>query len=472
MDYKSKLFAITALFFLSTLFIFNIKTLLLIFVVAFLAIYWLSSLSFLETTLMTFFLALPFENAIRQWLFYSSGIESYDSYSFFFGISPKIVIGLLVLLLFLFRRKTPLNTDKNTLSLLLFLLASTFVSLLFPQRLVYIITGYSRILLAVTYFLSARIFFRGKNLAYFQTYFIILAVFCAFIGGLQFILQHQLGRFIELTPVFSPGGYTTTDGPAQYRVSGFISHPTLFGSFMCILLPIIIGIYLSYRSTSNKLLHLFSIILILITITVTLGTLSRSTWINLSITTIAFFFFYRGQKHKPLTKLNSKTKIIITIATFICLIPLLIILSTRFKSISTLSDPLGSLYSRLEVNFAGLNVALSNPLTGVGLNNFAFESVQKGYSTNFSAPPHNTIIIFLSELGIPTTLFFLIFLFYLFWPKTNPFQWPPIKFGLWIGLITFIVSSQFQPLFNLDPTFDLFMFTAGIFTNLCQPSLT
>jgi hypothetical protein len=49
-------------------------------------------------------------------------------------------------------------------------------------------------------------------------------------------------------------------------------------------------------------------------------------------------------------------------------------------------------------------------------------------------------------------------------PKRNIFKSKPITFGIWIGLLTFIISSQFHPLFNLDPTFDMFMLILGYYS--------
>lgn len=464
-------------FFFSTLLVVNVKSFLLLFILNFLTWFFLFKKNIFESTFLTLLLSLPFENTIRQWSFYTPSFRNPFGYSFFFGVTIKIALGLAALLLislpkynFFLKKKLP----KISVLLLLFYVFASITSVFFQDRLVFVFIGFVRLSLSVWFYYIASIYFSQKNEKYIFKYFIFsLVIFSTFIGLLQFTKQKPLGKFIELTPGFSlESGYSTTDGTKQYRIAGFISHPVYFGSFLSILIPIFLGIYLSTVNKKEvhvavKIIYLFMLVLSLI---VLLGVLSRSTWLNILLT-ISLFYFYIKKNGLTIwpTKLSSKIKkILFSFVLLILIFPVISIVTTRVKSIPDLfTNKDGSAYIRLLLANKAIELALIRPFTGVGLNNFSFENYKR-FSIDYIAPPHNTALIFLAELGIPTTLLFISFIFFSLFPKNNIFKSDPSTFGTWIGLLTFIISSQFHPLFNLDPTFDLFMLILGYYSTCRQ----
>jgi O-antigen ligase len=425
--------------------------------------FWLGD-SLIESTFLTFLVALPFENAIRQWLLYSNPNIT-DGYVLYFSVTLKIVFGFLLLLLFLIPKNKALfkkaPPSKNAAILLIFIILTTITSIFFQERVSTVLLGYIQLILAALYFFSASIFFSKLDKKPIFTGFIVaLTIFSSLFGLAQLIKQSPTGRYIELTPSFAKTtGYTTTDGKPQYRVAGFISHPVYFGSFLSILIPIIIGLFFEKR-------QLIYLPLIAVSIVTLLGTLSRSTWINLAI---IFLLFYLYQKTHPLHLPSIKlpkifTKYFLPLSITLLLFLIIPIIITRIESVpELLNNKNGSIYTRLNLAVTSLKITQYYPLTGIGLNSFTLEL--------HSAPPHNTLLIFLVELGIPATLLFVVFIIRSLTPIPKLKKTPPLPFGVWVGLLTFfVVSSQLHPLFNLDPTFDLFMLVLGYYAT-CRPSM-
>ncbi len=465
---EQKLFILFLLGFFSTLFITNNKFYILLFLLFGAILFFYLKKSLFETVLLTLLLSLPFENTLREWIFYSSNNDP-NGYSFFFGITIKSILGLtLFILSCLNKNKTLIKSQnyssKNNRYLLIFYLLALVTSSFFQSRLSTVAIGVIRLSLSIwLYFLASNYFSFKDQKNIFKYYVLSLILFSSFIGLLQLIKQKPLGKFIELTPGFSTEtGYSTTDGEKQYRVSGFISHPVYFGSFMSIVIPISIAFLIKSKNKISKIIYL---LIIITSIIVLLATLSRSTWINLA-TIISFFYFYikKNNQFSSPFKISPRIKNILFFLAFLSIISITPIILTRIKSIPDLfNNKDGSLYSRLSLLNTSIKMIKLKPFTGIGLNNFSFENYNQN-SANFAAPPHNTIFIFLSELGIPTTIFFIIFISLSLKPKKSIFKKEIISFGVWVGLLTFIVSSQFHPLFNLDPTFDLFMLILGYYS--------
>lgn len=462
-----QLFFLFLIAFFTTLLIPNNKFYILLFFVFTLILFFYFKKSLWETVFLTLLLSLPFENTLREWVFYSSSNNDPNGYSFFFGITIKSILGLTLLILSCFNKNKTLIKNQNYSSknkyLLIFYLLALITSSLFQPRLNTVAIGIIRLSLSIWFYFLASNYFSLKNKKnIFKYYILSLIIFSSFIGLLQFIKQKPLGKFIELTPGFSTEtGYSTTDGEKQYRVSGFISHPVYFGSFMSILIPILITVFLKSKNKIHKTLYLC---IILTSIVVLLATLSRSTWMNLALIISLFYFYIKKNDILFQIKISPQIKKFLFFLAFLSIIPITPIVFTRIKSIPDLfNNKDGSLYSRLSLLDTSIKMIKLKPFTGIGLNNFSFESYNQN-SANFVAPPHNTIFIFLSELGIPTTFFFIIFVFLSLKPKKPIFKKEIISFGVWIGLLTFIISSQFHPLFNLDPTFDIFMLILGYYS--------
>lgn len=77
----------------------------------------------------------------------------------------------------------------------------------------------------------------------------------------------------------------------------------------------------------------------------------------------------------------------------------------RFRNMGTEQDESGQ--SRLSLWSAGIRMALENPLTGVGPNNFVFVNTQF-YMSMYAVVQHNVFIQAASELGFPGLFLFVL----------------------------------------------------------------
>jgi hypothetical protein len=306
------------------------------------------------------------------------------------------------------------------------------------------------------FYFSSKIFFT-KSPKLFPAIISSIFIFSVFIGLIQLFRQKPLGKFIELTPSFSRDrGYSTTDGQPIYRVSGFISHPVYFGSFLSILIPI----FTVYAiSTSLPL----SIPIILSGILVMIGTHSRTVWITLLLSFILLFPFL---KQKFILSLSNKIN-----RYYYCLILFLSIslIISRIGSLTQVLSNNGNGTIRLQLIWQSLQILSQHPL-GVGLNQYTVALTELPIPANitgFIVPVHNTILLITTELGVLAGSLYIFYIIKsIFFKKTQNI----VQYGAIVGAMTFLVSSQFHPLLNLDPTFDLFMLTLGYINSQCPPS--
>ena len=461
MSNNYKLFVFLTEYYLLFFLIFNVKSYILIFLLAPILLFFYFKYTLIETVFITFFLSIPFENNLREWFFQVTnplyvGIDT-SGYYFYFGLSLKLIFGLFLFLLLLGNyKKTPSRIFKDDWPLVIFFVVSFISTFYYSSTITWI--AFLRLWLSILIYFSSKIFFLSKP-KLFPIILSSLFIFSSLIGFNQLIKQKPLGKFIELTPSFyEEYGYLTTDGQAQYRVSGFISHPVYFGSFMSILLPIFIG----YGLITNLSITLP---LSLIGVLVMLGTNSRTVWLTLTLTFILLYPYLKKRYQSFFYKSQGKILLFIFIA-----ISAIIIVS-RIHSITKIFAENGNGSIRIELIRQSLIMISQHPL-GVGLNNFTPNLIEQELPKSldgFITPVHNTFLIIISELGIIAGSFFIFFIIKsIFFRKiyNNPTL---LTYGAIIGASTFLISSQFHPLFNLDPSFDLFMLTLGFINSQCQP---
>lgn len=460
-----------SLVFFLTLFAMNNKLFLLAFLMFGLFLFFYLKKSFFEVLILMFISSIPFENPIRYWVYtitpplFSNVITS--GYDFYFGITLKLIFGFGLFLLFVFNYKKINDKSLETKILLMFFLVACVNTFFLTEGIISIL-GLIRIWLSVLIFLTSRYFFtKNKNL--FFSFIISLFIFSSFVGGLQLIKQKPIGLYVELTPSFSEEvGYATTDGNKQYRVSGFISHPVYFASFISILFPIFLGFFLKKINNDTTIFEItIFTLLILIGSGVILGTLSRSSFFTLLITLLIFRkeiwekIIIRYQKNN-----NLKIKVLSKIFCLLFVFGVTGYLTPRLESFSYLFETNGNGSIRLELIKQSFSMVCKNPL-GVGLNNFTKELITydlPGSLNGFIVPVHNTFLIFFTELGILGGFSFVIFIFYIFFKEFNKKKKDLANFGVWVGILTFLINSQIHPLFNLDPTFDLLMLVLGYYS--------
>jgi hypothetical protein len=228
---------------------------------------------------------------------------------------------------------------------------------------------------------------------------------------------------------------------------------------MGILLPIFVASVYGYNPALSILGGGLGII-------VMLGTHSRTTWLTI-LTSVFLLYGYFAPKRKILTSLINKNRLKII---FFITVSLFLVLS-RLPSITSIFTKNGNASIRGELAWQSLVIISENPF-GVGLNQFTKKLIDMPLPPSlngFIVPVHNTFLLLVSELGIIAGSFFAYFIVKTIFIKKSK---DAIHFGAIIGTITFLISCQFHPLLNLDPTFDLFMLTLGFISSQCPPSKT
>jgi hypothetical protein len=380
-----------------------------------------------------------------------------SGYELFFGLNLKLIFGLLLFFLTLKQKGTSEPISKSDLALLLFL-GIAFLNTFFFWGLAPIV-GLIRLWLSILFYFSAKLFFK-KEPKLFSYLICAIYLFSTLFGLSQLMKQKPLGKFIELTPSFSQEeGYSTTDGKSQFRVSGFISHPVYFGSFMGILLPI----FIATTYTLNPTLSLLGTALGII---VMLGTHSRTVWITIALS-IVLLYQQLIPNRQDFIRLITKNRPLIIFFVFVASFLVL----SRLPSITSLFAKNGNGSIRGVLAWQSLQIIAEHPF-GVGLNQFTTSLVSRPLPPSlngFIVPVHNTILLIISELGIFAGALFIYFVV-----KTILVNRIVniVHYGAIVGAIAFLISSQFHPLLNLDPTFDLFMLTLGFVSSQCPPSTT
>lgn len=456
--------------FISFLFVFNNKSYYLGYVIFATLVFWVKQDSLL-TLGYTLLLAIPFEKVVRSWPFEvvaygPSVINIGEGYGYYFGVTIKMIaiLGLFLITLTTRKHKTSIVSSNIYSWLIILILLFATISSIYALRFDLAVTGLARLWLGFNIFLFGQYFFKSGKIKHFDKYLSSLLLFLGLIGTLQFLNQQALGLTIEDLNPFLPLGFTTSDGVETFRVLGIMSHPTQFGSFLCLLLPVPIGLFIREISTKKTITWtvLFSGSATLLGLISIIGTYSRSAWLTTAFIIIIFSLRLKGIAAwiKLLRVKIFQLAILFIMIVFVLLLPNIL---QRVDSIGTVWS-LGSGRGRLYLAKQSFQMMQNSPLFGVGLNHYTQALVDLGVESEFGGfinPVHNTFLLFLSEIGIPAGLAFILFVLLLLqrsWPKIKG-DW--INFSIWVGAATFLINAQFHTLFNTDPTFDMFMLMLG-----------
>jgi len=238
---------------------------------------------------------------------------------------------------------------------------------------------------------------------------------------------------------------------------------------LAILIPLAFGLLIRNVFIKGQKVFLFENLLISLSLVFGLlaefATFSRSGWFAVSISllimgvflvkkTASFGFLKRGA--------------FFLLLLFILFYPfhsLILLRLSSFPSILTL----GTGRSRTLLIQEAIAIIKQNPIFGVGLNNFTQAMVQTnltGIANKFLFPVHNTFLLFATEVGLPATILFTLFVLFVLVSGLRTIKKNWLYLGIWLGCLTFIFNSQFHTLFSQDPSFDLFMLLLGFLS--CQ----
>lgn len=432
------------------------------------SLFLLTPMNITEVLFLLLLVNLPIEKGLRDWTIpiVSHGSEPWmRGYNLYFGVTVKMIISATLALSLLSKDTRHIKSiSVSTWALIFFVAISAISSIMAPDPPLAFL-GFLRLGQSVLIFFVAQHMFSSIHMRrYFFSFVTACLLFLGYVGTKQFFLGHSLGLYFEDSIGSAPFGYQTTDGPGLNRVSGLSGHPTFFASLLSLFIPIVFSIVIiGWKAFSfSSLMPLLSFFL---GVTALIGTLSRSGWLATVLALGAYSSWLLRNKSFRIFHRVMITLGLLCLLVFIPLAPFIIERAATFIRPWDLSS--GQV--RIQLALQAITMITSHPFLGVGLNHFTRVLVSTKLPEiiqNFIYPVHNTWLLFASELGVPATLSFVFFVSSIFYHSFRKIIKSGRLFGVWLGAMTFIISSQFHTLFNQDPTLDIFMVLLGLLSVL------
>lgn len=365
---------------------------------------------------------------------------------YFLAYMPKnivLLVGGALLLILLLSSYKDLKIDKKDILLIIFLLL-IFISTLFSSNIKRSIFGsitrYEGLLMFLTYaciYFAAKKFFKYKNTNTFLNIMFYVSIAIGILG----IVQNYYHTF-EFDPFFSKG------------ISGTFVNSNFFGSFISIILPASMAIFIL---KGNKKSFILSLVMFFNMISS--GT--RSAWIAFIVISFIGFVYLIKQKDKTFWKRS-----------LIIFISFVIIFSYLFSPIGSsitqdkiyslkkdfeifaetgFNNKLGS--NRMEIWITTLKLIIQNPIIGCGTDNLAMglashcqedfiKYAVKHHSIIDKA--HNEFLHIAATNGIPALIIYLTFLGLILFPKTKTMFKDKKTFLFSLCIISYLVQAFFN----------------------------
>lgn len=227
------------------------------------------------------------------------------------------------------------------------------------------------------------------------------------------------------------------------RVSGTLGHPNTLAMYLDLLIPWMGFLMLNEKNIRTKVLYAAAIALAGFAV-VSSG--SRSGWMGLLVGgTISTLLWYRKQGKNPFAG--------ILIIAVICSLTFAALFATSqtFRARLTEEDR-GAAEVRIPLMAVAKEMISTNPIQGVGLNNYTREMLAYDRTSDFIAsyynqPVHNTFLFMAAETGLPSVTAFIIFLIIIISEayqvaQRGSLQTSALGFGLFASLIGWVIHNQ------------------------------
>ncbi len=264
------------------------------------------------------------------------------------------------------------------------------------------------------------------------------------IGILQFITGGTFGLqiFGEGAKAFET---TTAGSTVLSRVGGTIGSANSLAMY----LNFVLSMLLCVLFTKTRGIFRLAIFAILMSGFFTeLLTLSRGGWIALTLSLfISIFGLLRSL-------LNSSLKASALMIVAVALLGTMTIIAVPSVRERIFEDDHGSAYSRIPMMKVAVNMIESNPIRGVGLNNYTtemnkYDRSRENVSYRFPYPVHNAYLIIGAESGLAALAVFLLVLYRAFKMALICFQgkdnlYSPIGIGVFAGVCSWGVHAMIK----------------------------
>lgn len=374
-----------------------------------------------------------------------------------FGIgAPDVFVGMLIVQWFLNwlygNREQHIALPRALVTIMAFLFVVNLVSTMFVPYPFYAISMMWAQVKAylVFYFVAQNI--RSSETLQRLTYVLVATMA---IQGLVAIEQKLVGAIFTAERL----GLATTlksqvGSMIITRVSGTFGQPNALAMFLNQLMVIAMFATLVEPRFSRKLLMAGGIGLAVIA---ELFTASRGGWVSIAFAMFVCVVLWR-RKRGTSVLVSTAVAGLVSVFGF----GLLFAASQSFRDRLLLDDH-GTADVRQPLMDVALNVIQNNPLTGVGLNHYAFfmaeyDRTMESIASNYPWPVHNTFLLSAAETGIISVGAFVLFLAYIMWMAYRVFQRSSgiaevVSIGCLGGTITWIIHNQvdFTSLYGAYP---------------------
>ncbi len=245
------------------------------------------------------------------------------------------------------------------------------------------------------------------------------------------------------------------DAAFEGRVYGTMGNPNYLGSFLIMVIPLILILMLEKRSKGYSLAGLF--LALILNFGALYFTYSRAAYLGLLVSLVLLFWVYAKKKHSPGIFWGTIASILVLIG----VVGLINIFgqnlkSTFFERLKFQGSHIESVETRLQMWPAVVKQILARPLTGYGPETFALSfskfapanintDISKG---DYPDRAHNEILDIAAQIGIPGLVCYLAFLILLFvisikkiLKETHESSW--LYLGLLCGVLALFISNQF-----------------------------
>jgi hypothetical protein len=308
-----------------------------------------------------------------------------------------------------------------------------------------IVSGLSLILLIKLFliFLIPSIYKNNLNFKGIVIYIMAaFVVFDGFLGLLQFLMNGNFGRYIEMSSTTYAYGKITWENSNLLRISGTFADPDLFGTYMFMNLMLFMYLLIKRKFAPEIEKNIYRLCILISGISVFV-TGNRMLYLILILAVIMLLIFCKS--------INNIILILLQMKTYLMLLPVFLIL---FPYVALRMQNLPAVFANGPGSFRFQMIDYSNRL---GLSNFfgvGLGMAPYSYAVDFPRdkllfgpdPPHNIFSQVLAETGIVGFVIFILFLYFSFRPfliRTSDSNNIPF----FIAAIIYIVSACFYPLF-------------------------
>jgi hypothetical protein len=361
-----------------------------------------------------------------------------DGYLMHITISPKHVLAFIAILILIRNliinpKRQLKHQDLLIFGLYLWIIMTDFLTS--PRPDISLLISISALHTLAIYLLIRIQSFTRPLLSFALPIVFSLILFQSSISFLQLLSGSPIYKQLEAMVNIEYFGHTADELAFRFRPVGTFDHANGLGAWLSLHLLIFAGLLLSSpTSTTLKVATLTGTITLIFT-------LSRSSWLGLSLGYI--FLLFMLQKHK---QLNLRLRLINFKPLLLLALPLcfLFILPRAIQTMESYGRYGGGGFFREKQIETTIKLITNHPLLGVGSGMSVLQSINEYPASVFSHTPllvHHYPLLYTAEQGLMATLILSIIIIRIITMLLRK----PVQIGLASGIIAMLIVGLFQP---------------------------